>query len=115
MILISNTETYDKLKFLAQVVLPAVGAFYFALAGIWGLPAAEEVSGTILVVDTFLGTVLQLSSNAYAKSEERFDGAINALGMTDGGDVGNFTMTIPLTAEELEGKKEVVLKVNKPE
>jgi hypothetical protein len=64
-------KTYDTLKFLAQVGLPAFGTFYFALAGIWGLPGAEQVVGTIVAVDTFLGVLLHISSSAYSKGIEQ--------------------------------------------
>lgn len=70
-VILINGELYDKLKFLAQVVLPALGTLYFALAGIWGLPNAEQVVGTIVAVDTFLGVCLQLSSTAYNKTIEQ--------------------------------------------
>lgn len=63
----SNT-TYDKLKFIAQVVLPAAGTLYAALAGIWGLPYAEQIVGTIVAVDTFLGVVLKISTYQYNKA-----------------------------------------------
>lgn len=69
MVLITG-KTYDRLKYLAQIVLPALATLYFALAGIWGLPATEQVVGTIVAVDTFLGVVLQLSSTAYNKEIE---------------------------------------------
>lgn len=60
-------KTYDNLKFLTQIVLPAAGTLYFALAGIWGLPSAEQVVGTIVAVDTFLGVTLQISSTNFNK------------------------------------------------
>lgn len=60
----SNT-TYDVLKYVAQVVLPALGTLYFALAGIWNLPYAEQIVGTISAVDAFLGVVLKISSDRY--------------------------------------------------
>ena len=41
---ISN-KLYDVLKFIAQIVLPALGTFYFAIASIWGLPYAEQIVG----------------------------------------------------------------------
>lgn len=63
----SNT-TYDRLKFIAQVVLPAAGTLYAALAGIWGLPYAEQIVGTIVAVDTFLGVLLKISTNQYNKA-----------------------------------------------
>lgn len=62
-----SNKTYDVLKWVAQLVLPAVGTFYAALSGIWGFPFAEEVVGTILAVDTFLGALLGISSAGYKK------------------------------------------------
>ena len=69
-----SNKTYDRLKFLAQVVLPAAGTLYAALAGIWGLPYAEQIVGTIVAVDTFLGVVLKISTYQYNKSMEVNDG-----------------------------------------
>jgi conserved domain protein len=65
--MIFNKKTYDILKWIAQFLLPAVGTLYFALANIWGLPHGEQVVGTITAVDTFLGVLLGISSNAYYK------------------------------------------------
>ena len=60
-----GNKTYDILKFIALIGLPAVASLYFALSGIWGLPASEQIVGTITVIDTFLGGILGLSSKAY--------------------------------------------------
>lgn len=65
-----SNKCYDILKYIALVVLPALGTLYFALAGIWGFPWGEEIVGTITAVDTFLGVVLKLSSDAYYKTLE---------------------------------------------
>lgn len=62
-----NNKFYDVLKYVAQIVLPALGTLYFALAGIWNFPYAEQVVGTISAVDTFLGVILKISSNNYKK------------------------------------------------
>lgn len=64
MINISN-KTYDVLKFIAQIVLPALASLYFALSSIWKLPYSEEIVGTISVIITFLGTILKVSSDTY--------------------------------------------------
>ena len=64
-----SNKLYDALKWIAMVVLPAVGTLYFALASIWGFPYAEEIVGTITAVDTFLGVVLGISSAHYNKKE----------------------------------------------
>ena len=60
-----SNAMYDKLKFVAQILLPAIGTLYFALAGIWGFPYAEQIVGTITAVDTFLGVVLGISTMNY--------------------------------------------------
>lgn len=65
-----SNKIYDILKFVAQIVLPAIGTLYFALANIWGLPLAEEIVGTITAIDTFLGSVLHISSKMYQKEED---------------------------------------------
>lgn len=62
-----SKNTYDFLKWVAQFLLPAAGTLYFALASIWNLPYGEQVVGTITAVDTFLGVLLGISSNAYYK------------------------------------------------
>lgn len=62
-----SKNTYDFLKWVAQFLLPAAGALYFALANIWNLPNGEQVVGTITAVDAFLGVLLGISSNTYYK------------------------------------------------
>ena len=65
-----KNETYDVLKFIAQIILPALGTLYFALAGIWGFPYAEQIVGTISAIDAFLGALLGISTAAYKKEQE---------------------------------------------
>lgn len=55
------------MKWIAMIVLPALGTLYFALAGIWGFPYGDAVVGTITAVDTFLGTILGISTLQYNK------------------------------------------------
>lgn len=63
-----SNKTYDVLKYIAQIVLPALATLYFALAQIWGLPYAEQIVGTITAVDAFLGAILRLTTIKYEKS-----------------------------------------------
>lgn len=58
-------QLYDRLKFTAQILLPGLATLYFTVAQIWGLPKAEELVGTIVAVDAFLGLLLGLSSSRY--------------------------------------------------
>lgn len=64
---IFSNNTYDVLKWIAQILLPALGALYFGLAQIWGFPYGEQIVGTIAVVDTFLGVILGISTSNYNK------------------------------------------------
>ena len=65
-----SNSTYNILKWIAQILLPALGTLYFALSKIWGFPYAAEVVGTIAAVDTFLGAVLGISTVKYNASIE---------------------------------------------
>ncbi len=62
-----NNKTYDVLKWVAQILLPAVATLYFAIAQIWGLPYGEEIVGTITAIDAFLGALLGISTYQYNK------------------------------------------------
>nr|DAH45544.1 MAG TPA: holin [Caudoviricetes sp.] len=61
-------KTYSLLKWIALILLPALGTLYFALASIWGLPFGEQIVGTITAIDTFLGAILGISTNNYKKN-----------------------------------------------
>jgi hypothetical protein len=65
-----SNRTYDILKWVAQIFLPALGTLYFALSQIWGLPYGEQIVGTITAVDAFLGMLLGISSAQYKKGNE---------------------------------------------
>ena len=62
-----NNKLYDVLKWIAQIVIPAIAALYFGLANIWGLPHGEEIVGTLTVLDAFLGALLGISTVQYKK------------------------------------------------
>ena len=65
-----SNKLYDVLKFIAQIVLPALATLYFGLAKIWNLPYAEQIIGTISIVDAFLGAILGISTYNYRKTEQ---------------------------------------------
>lgn len=64
-----SNKTYDVLKWVALVVLPALTTFYAVLAGIWGLPFVEQIPATIAAVDALLGALLGVSAVKYSKNE----------------------------------------------
>ena len=64
-----KNETYDVLKWIAQILLPAAATLYVAVAGIWEFPYAKEIAGTISAVDLFIGALLGISSTNYYKEK----------------------------------------------
>ena len=62
-----SNSTYDVLKWITTIVLPACGTLYFALSGIWGFPYGEQIVGTITAIVTFFGVILGISTKNYYK------------------------------------------------
>lgn len=60
-----SNSTYDKWKWIAQILIPAVSALYFGIAQIWGLQYGEQIVGTLACIDTFLGVILGVSTKNY--------------------------------------------------
>lgn len=60
-----KNTTYDTLKYIALILLPALATLVLTLSGIWGFPYGEAIAGTITAVDVFLGAILKISSAEY--------------------------------------------------
>lgn len=103
-----SNETYDRLKFIAQILLPALGTLYFALAGVWGLPSAEQVVAIVIIADTFLGVFLHLGSKRY---QRKFVGTGN-LKIRENESKQSYILELDGDPEELKDKDKVVFKVN---
>lgn len=65
-----DDRIYDVLKYICQIALPAIGALYFALSQIWGLPYGEQVVGTITAITACLGVLLGISTYQYNKGDK---------------------------------------------
>lgn len=63
-----SNKLYDVLKFVAQIVLPAIAVLYFSLASTLGLPYGKQVVEVITAIDLFLGTLLGISSVEFNKN-----------------------------------------------
>lgn len=64
-----SNRTYDVLKWIALILLPACGTLYFSLALLWGFPSPDKVMGTISAIGVFLGLILGISSKAYTNAD----------------------------------------------
>jgi putative effector of murein hydrolase LrgA (UPF0299 family) len=66
-----SNQTYDLLKWLALIAIPAIVALVAALGEIWGIPHSAQVAASISAFAVCLGTCLDKSSKNYA--EKKFD------------------------------------------
>lgn len=57
-------KTYDMLKVVALIVLP-LAAFITSLSDIWRIPYGQQISQTLIALDTFIGCLLHKSSKDY--------------------------------------------------
>lgn len=64
-----SDKTYDILKWIALICIPAIATFYVALAPVWGFPFAEEIAKTANAICTLLGALLGISTAQYYKGE----------------------------------------------
>src|SRR5262245_58038313 len=107
-----NNKTYDVLKFVALVALPALATLYLGLGQLWDIPATDEVVATIVLVDTFLGAILQISSSKY---EPGFDGYLGSSGNDPDTGIPNLQLTVTTPPEEILKGRTVRLKVGSPD
>lgn len=104
-----SDNTYSLGKKMVQIYIPAASSLYFGLGSIWGLPAVEQVVGTLAVVATFLGVCLGLSSNQYDASEAAYDGKV----VVETDEIGKKMFSLELDGDpaEIEQKSAVSFKV----
>ena len=71
--LIMKNKTYDILKFVAQILLPALAALWATIATIWDLPLSDQIEQTItavvIFIDAILGITLAKASSDYHKGD----------------------------------------------
>lgn len=107
----SNT-VYLRMKFVVQILLPAISTLYFTLGTIWGLPMVEQVIGTLAALATFFGVLLGLSTKAYNSSEAKFDGQIVITETVGGSKL--YSLELKGSPSGLDDKNSVLFKVGTP-
>lgn len=60
-----TNKTYDILKYVALLIIPAFATFVNAVGIVWGIPHANDVTATITAFGVFLGAALGISSKNY--------------------------------------------------
>ena len=101
-----NNRTYDILKRVALIVIPAFATFVNAVGIVWGVPYTNEATVTITAFGVFLGAALGVSSANYTPETH------GNLVVTKHNDVYADFAAEP---SSLKDGNTIVLKVSKPE
>lgn len=104
--MVLNSNVYDILKWLVQIVLPAIGTCYAALAVLWGFPYAEQVVGSISAICVLLGACLRISNSNYDG-----DGVLTVDRDLDESDENKYSLTLTKDLATLADKKSFVVTV----
>lgn len=104
--MVLNNNAYDTLKWLVQIVFPAIGTCYAALAVLWGFSYAEQVVGSISAICVLLGACLHISNSNY-----NGDGVLTVDRDLDEGDENKYNLTLTKDLATLADKKSFVVTV----
>ena len=66
-----SNRTYDILKYIALIALPAIQVFWLTIGKIWGISYTVEIGATIGAVALLLGTLLGVSTKNYLADKEQ--------------------------------------------
>lgn len=67
--MILNNKVYDVLKWVAMVFLPAFTTFFGVIGATCNIPHTQEILTIMVAFDTFLGSLLGISSTMYKKQK----------------------------------------------
>lgn len=65
-----TSRTYDTLKYIALIALPAIQVFWLTIGKIWNISYTVEIGATIGAVALLLGTLLGVSTRNYYEENE---------------------------------------------
>ena len=65
-----SNKTYDVLKYIALIALPAIQVFWLTIGKIWDISYTVEIGATIGAVALLLGTLLGVSTKNYYENKE---------------------------------------------
>ena len=63
-----SDKIYKILKWVALIALPALSTFIFALSSLWGFDASIII-GSIAALETFIGSLIGVSTYQYNKNQ----------------------------------------------
>ena len=62
-----NNDTYDVMKWVVMLALPALSTLINSLGAIWGLALAPQLADTVVAINAALAMMLGISSINYHK------------------------------------------------
>lgn len=65
-----SNKTYDILKYVVTIFLPALTTLWLTVASIWHIPYGEPIGATMGAITVFLGALIGISSKNYNSSLE---------------------------------------------
>lgn len=68
-----SNRTYNVLKWVVVIVLPALTTLYGSLASVWQWPDTDAILTTMTAVTTFLGALIGVSTIGYNKGKTAGD------------------------------------------
>ena len=101
-----TNKTYDILKYVALIIMPALATFVNGVGIVWGIPHTNEVTATITALGVLLGAALGISSKNY---EPETHGNLVVMNHDD------VYADFAHEPEKLKDGDTIVLKVTKPE
>ena len=60
-----SNKTYDTLKWIALVVIPASATLVLTVGKIWGLPYYDNIGATISAIGLFIAAIIGVSSKDF--------------------------------------------------
>ena len=64
-----SNRTYDTLKWIALVVIPAAATLVLTVGKIWGLPYYDNIGATISAIGLFIAAIIGVSSKDFYEIE----------------------------------------------
>ncbi len=65
-----SNKTYDILKYVVTIFLPALTTLWLTVASIWHIPYGEPIGATMGAITVFLGALIGISSKNYNNSQD---------------------------------------------
>lgn len=104
-----NEKTYNILKWVAIIFIPALCTALFAIGQIWDVENIGKIVGTLVALNTLLGVSIGVSTATYNASDAKYDGVIDP--MTANAQTSENALRLRGDEYDVANQKSVLLKV----